>query len=258
MIMRRKLIKTLPLLAFSPLLMANSPAPAPTSAPYVDIKVTCSFDELKDDGYLYTFVIENTGDQYALTHNGLYQNDYHATGRFLPEVFRNEVIAPHQTKAFKYLSYSELEDIDQSTWMLTQYTIPAPEVSYSDVSVTDFADKLYHINFKQKGMGDHYYCAIVELEYEGETHYVSNYLFADNKSLQLEAEEDLDLTKLTIKNLSFYRSGYERNKSGQILTWIVYIVIGCFAFLFIAIPISLVIFFSIMAYKHRKNEEIVK
>ncbi len=211
--MKKNVLKYLPLLMMSPLLVANSPAPYPSSSCYDDIKVDCKFDAMWDLGRHYNVTIENTGDNYVLLSEGFYEDGgLHFSTSISP--FKKGVIAPHKTIASGFVSKTEDDFEDENiVWHAHVYDVKDENATFSDFAVKESRQNSYSITFKSKGVGDYYYALIVGLEYDGEEYFIEcDYSAKSKNSSGFNTYNPIDLDKLEVKSVAAYRSNYKANK----------------------------------------------
>ena len=254
--MKQNKIALLSLLAVSPLFLANSPAPYATVEDYTDISVVCNSVTEVSNGYAYDLSVTNTGDYYALLNQGMIINDRYFYGDVEEELFFEEAIAPKQSKTFKYVSTEKYEDLENAKWAMRAFTYLDSGITFSDLSIEYQGNKMYAINGKGKGDGDYYYCCIMELTYEDTTYYVSSKLNFNKKLAYFTTTQEIDASKITLKQITAYRSVYNTYKGGKILAYIIYGFIGLIILFVLLIPAAIIIPVSIAKSRHRKNQEI--
>lgn len=255
--MKAKNFKLLPILAFAPLLMANSPAPMPTITNYDNIDVSYTFIERGEDSLIYDMTITNKGGSFALVSNSLKSiNPSKSYGYIKGDVFRYECLAPHQTKTFKFLSYDSIEDSiqDDTTWSTYCYDTLDENVSWSNPVIKQNT-AYYTLKADFKNFGDYYYSAIVELLYEDDVYYIDAKCNG-KKYLCLYMEKDIDPKDMEIRNITFFRSSYETYKGGKIIAAAIYIFFGLILLGILLIPPAIIIPVSIVSYKRKKRNNI--
>ena len=257
--MKAKNFKLLPILVFAPLLMANSPAPMPTIANYDDIDVSYTFIERGEDSLIYDMTITNKGSSFALVSDSLKTvNPSRYYGYIKNDVFRDECLAPQQTKTFKFLSYDPIEDFiqDDTTWSTYCYDTLDENISWSN-PVIEQNTAYYTIKADFKNFGDYYYSAIVELLYEDEIYYIDAPC-NNKKYLCLYMEKDINPNDIEVRNITFFRRSYKTSKWGKIVAigssiFFVLILLGI-----LLIPPAIIIPVSIVSYKRKKRNNISK
>lgn len=258
--MKTKNFKLLPILVFAPLLMANSPAPMPTITDYDDIDVSYTFIEKSEDSLLYDMTITNKGSSFALVSNYLKSiNPSRYFGHIKGDVFRDECLAPNQTKTFKFLAYDPIEDFiqDDTTWSTQSYDTLDDNIAWSN-PVIEKNTAYYTIKADFKNLGDYYYSAIVELMYEDEIYYIDTD-YNNKKYLCLYVEQEINPKDMEIRNITFFRSLYETYKGGKIIanaTNAIYIFFGLILLGILLIPPAIIIPVSIVSYKRKKRNNI--
>lgn len=260
--MKKNGFKLLPLILMSPLLMANSPAPMPSSGTYENINVTFVLDKSEGSKKFYDVKVENTGDNFALINynlRGYISSDYIYTD-LVPLLFKSEVVAPSKSVHYSFETESDFDYTDENIeWTTEQYFEKDDDVTFNNITFSEYKDKYYKMSFKTHNLGDYYYSLILELEYDGNTYYIDSHLSrSDTKSAYFETYESLDLSKLKATNVYAFRSNYHTYKGGQILAWIVYGFIGLVAFAILLIPPAIIIPISIVRYKRNKRKNIAK
>lgn len=240
---------------FMPFLMANSPAPFPTSAEYYDINVAYSFVGKEDNDYLYDLTITNTGNEYALISQYLGANYSGIYGTIECDAFRNECLAPNQTKTYKYVADGNFDNIvnEEITWHTYYYSIKENNITWSNVSIQK-GSSYYVIKGDFKNVGDYYYSSIVELVYQDETYYIDA-RYSD-KSLRLYVEQDINPNNIEIKNITFYQSSYQTYKGGMYLAYAIYIFLGLLILGIFVIPPAIIIPISVVSYKRKKHNNV--
>ena len=255
--MKAKNFKLLLILAFAPLLMANSPAPMPTIRNYDDIDVSYTFIEKSEDSLLYDMTITNKGSSFALVSNYLKSiNPSRYFGHIKGDVFRDECLAPNQTKTFKFLAYDPIEDFiqDDTTWSTYCYNTLNDNITWSN-PVIEKNTAYYTLKADFKNLGDYYYSAIVELLYEDEVYYIDA-PYNNKKHLCLYMEKDIDPNDIEIRNITFFRSSYETYKGGKNIATGIYIFSGLILLGILLIPPAIIIPVSIVSYKRKKRNNI--
>ena len=254
--MKTKNYKLLPILLFAPLLMANSPAPMPTITNYDGIDVSYTFIERGEDSLIYDMTITNKGSSFALVSKFLSINPSRYYGYIKGDVFRNECLAPHQTKTFKFLSYDPIEDFiqDDTTWSTYCYDTLDENISWSNPVIKQNT-AYYTLKADFKNLGDYYYSAIVELLYEDEIYYIDAPYNNNKKYLCLYMEKDIDHNDIEVRNITFYRSSY-KTRGGRIIATGIYIFFGLILLGILLIPPAIIIPVSIVSYKRKKRNNI--
>ncbi len=237
--------------------MANSPAPMPTITNYDDIDVSYTFIERGEDSLIYDMTITNRGSSFALISDNLKTvNPSSYYGYIKGDVFRDECLAPQQTKTFKFLSYDPIEDFiqDDTTWSTCRYDTLDENISWSN-PVIEQNTAYYTIKADFKNFGDYYYSAIVELLYEDEIYYIDAKCNG-KKYLCLYVEQEINPNDIEVRNITFFRSSYETYKGGKIIATGIYIFFGIILLGILLIPLAIIIPVSIVSYKRKKRNNI--
>lgn len=249
------------LLLAMPLLMANSPAPYPSSNSYKDIEA--SITKLHD--YAYRLNVKNTGD-YHLSRGNFYL--YDNEGLLVEQInkpienaiFKTQKIGPNESASY-IIQYSTngAKDLTIVEKITTEaYDIKDENVTYSTPTIkkeksSDYAN-YYKINSKFSHLGDYYYIAAVSVTYKGEKYSFTT--GTDSKAFV--TNEELDLSQLTIENIAFYRSNYNTYKGGYVLAGIFYVIqylpyvmLG----LALIVPPAIIIPISVTKAKRRRRRQ---
>ncbi len=237
--------------------MANSPAPMPTITKYDDIDVSYTFIERGEDALVYDMAITNKGNSFALVSNYLESiNPSKYFGYIKGDVFRDECLAPNQTKTFKFLSYDPIEDFiqDDTTWSTKCYGTLDDNITWSN-PVIEKNTAYYTIKADFKNFGDYYYSAIVELMYEDEIYYIDTQC-NNKKYLCLYVEQEIDPNDIEVRNITFFRSSYTTYKGGNNIATVIYVFFGLILLGILLIPPAIIIPVSIVSYKRKKRNNI--
>lgn len=257
--MKAKNFKLLPILAFVPLCMANSPVIRPSTANYDDIDISYTFIERVNDSLIYDMTITNKGDSFALLYGHLRSvNPYKNYGGIRGDVFTDECLAPHQTKTFKFLTDDPIEDFirDDTTWSTDCYDILDENVSWSNPFIEQ--DTYYYtLKADFKNIGDYHYSTIVELLYEGDVYYVDAPC-NNRKYLRLNMEKDINPNDIEVRNITFFKSSRETYKGGKTIAIVFYVFFGLILFGILLIPPAIIIPISIVSHKRKQRNNISK
>ena len=261
--MKKNYLRYLPLLMLSPLLMANSPAPYPDLYDYRDLNVTTSFldkanDQELGEVYRYSVTVNNTGDSLALLNHGINletdHEGYYSTER--GTIFYDEVLMPGKTETVIISCTNEMNFDDENDQWMTETLINRDDnVTFSNISVEE-KNGYYQLNAKIKGTGDYYYTSIVELEYDGEIHYIEVRITTGKMMSSFDTSETLDLSKLKVNSITAYRSTNNTYKGGVILAWMIYGFFGLIILGMLLIPAAIIIPISIVRYRRNKRNNI--
>ena len=249
-----KKIRLFPLLMLCPLLMANSPAPRPSETHYDELEVTATYVGAVSNSFKYELQIHNTGNLHAMCgrYDGILLNGNYVGGEFENGIFRDELIAPNQTITKYFFSNQELVlNPSEDHWTMWAYDTIDINVSFTNYSVSKVEENLYEVSGDVSGKGDYYYSIAFDVTYDGidysiDTHYSGN---------RFETYEELDLSKLTIKKATAYRSSYNTYRNGwtTFLVVFMWILIVGFA-LMVTGGIAAIIVVNVVKHKRRKSK----
>lgn len=249
-----KKLRFVPLLLLSPLLMANSPAPQPSMEIYGDIEVTATYVGLSGESYKYELQIHNVGAFHAMCspYSYLSLNGEYTYGDFENGIFEDELIAPGQTATKYFLSSKELTlNPSEDHWFMYCYNQVDENVTFNNLSVSKVEDKKYKVNGDIKGIGDYYYSYAFDVTYDGVDYSFDSHF----KDFQFDTYEDLDLSKLTIKKATAYRSGYKTYNNGfGTFLLVCGIVLGVGFGLMVVGGITAIIVVNVVKHKRRKRQ----
>ena len=262
--MKKNRAKLLSLLLFTPLLMANSPAPMPTTRNYEDFSVNCTLLSESENNYRYQLEITNNGEEYisVFYHYGFRLNNrsvYYSEAE--GKLFDSEMIIPHQTKTYIIQTYDPLNLDGEQRWSTEIYDMKDENVTFANYSLVKTSNNKYSLKSDIEGEGDYYYAGIIEVTYDG-----VDYAFEvdlDRGDPYVFTNEELDLTKLTINKITAYRSSYNTYKA-NIGGFVKALAIGIGIIALIAFGVvSLIVFAIVLTItlidKHRqKNKTISK
>ena len=230
----------LPLLAV-PFLMGNSPMPYPYGADYSDFEYAVSTISENDIDNAYRLELTNTGT-YHLHNFGtidgskniiyLYdQSNSPLMGGFLsPEgaLFTTQTLAPGQSASYVINNGNEKVNLhDVKKVQASCFNVIDNDVTYSEpkVKCINSTNHVYQIDTKLQGVGDYYYGVAVDVKYDNK-----DYSFIARKdTLKFSSYEKLDLNKLSIEKMTFYRSTYNTYKGGvseTLMASVIFIFIG--------------------------------
>lgn len=248
--------------------MGNSPLPYPTSAYYYDLDFEIVEKSQAGDNHNYSLTVTNTGNLPLFSRNNGYNeftlydaNDRRITGIskiMNGNLFESQTIGPNQTYTYSFyenalaFNTDDVKKISSVCFSLADtnavYTAPT-------VSKVKGEEKTYKIDSKFSKLGDYYYSVVVDAKYDSK-----DYTFTvrkDNKTFKTTAELDLD--KLTIENMTFYRSTYKTSKAGYFFYpfyWVAqnigYIFLGM-VILALIIPPAIIIPIKVSKAKRRKR-----
>lgn len=266
MYMKKKTALLLPLLALSPFLLANSPAPMVRSEEYTDF--TCSYlareeiEDLSSEGrFLYNFEVSNTGTGYIeyiyvqsdIINGNLYGYD---------PIFDDLVVLPGQTSV---LSLRTNKDINMEGYNGTyhgrayQQTIENAFDNYSveiEERISDYSSYntySYYVSFNTKvniANNKYEYGLVVELTYKGQNYAMHRDLDSTNKFYLCSTSDQLDLSQLAINKLTMTKG--EKYKSGLGTFLVVCLIIFI---VFLALSVSGIIFAIVFPFARRARRK---
>ena len=204
----KKLIVLLPVL---PMLMANSPVPAPHPSSYKDFSISIS--DIKKHPkdvlyYQYSYDLNNTGEGYITyiyidyrTKDNKYDSDI-LDGSALDSIFYESVIIPHQEVTLlgkNTILEPSIDNYEKITYSAFAYSDFADDVTVTgDYSLTKatYSSNTYEVNISLEGTDKKgfYYGVVFKITYDDEVHYVHA---EEHDQFAIRVMEDFDLTKLT-------------------------------------------------------------
>ena len=254
-----------------PLLMANSPMPYPHYQEYDDIEVNVTeLSTSGEKGHRYSFEVENTGNRHLYTQGGntffsfagIDRDNYLVnafSGQMTDKLFRTQTVKPGQTTTF-IVDNEEALDLEKTVRFKTHsFEIVDEGITYSEpiVEKDKENDNTYKIKTKFSKLGDYYYAIAVDVKYDGE-----DYSFVITDSKMFKVEKEIDLSKLSIENMTFYRSSYNTYKGGYVLygivkaaEWAPYILLGLFV-LALIVPPAIIIPIKVSKAKRRRKKAL--
>ena len=260
--MKKNKIKMLPLFLFVPLLMANSPAPMPTTRDYEDFTVNCTLLSESENNYRYQLEITNNGEEYisVFYHYGIRLND---RGIYYENIegklFDSEMIIPHQTKTYVAQTYEPLNLDGEQHWSTEIYDMKDENVTFANYLLIKTSNNKYSLKSDIEGEGDYYYAGIIEVTYDG-----VDYAFEvdlDRGDPYVFTNEELDLTKLTINKITAYRSSYNTYKGnfgGFVKALAIGIgIIALIAFGVVSLIVLAIVLIITLIDKHRKKNKTI-
>ena len=252
-----------------PLLMANSPMPYPHYQEYDDIESTITeLPSYSEVTRRYSLEVKNVGNKHLYVYKGdgnfdfgaIDQDDYLVnafTADMTDKVFKSQTLKPGQTATF--ITYNEL-DLDKTVRVKTHaFEIIDESITYSTPTVEKDkeGDNRYVVKTKFSKLGDYYYAIAVDAKYDGK-----DYSFVMTDSKIFKTEEEIDLDKLSIENMTFYRSSYNTYKGGYVLygiikaaEWAPYILLGLFV-LALIVPPAIIIPIKVSKAKRRRKRAL--
>ena len=205
----KKVIKVLPILLATPLMMANSPAPAPISENYTNLNMSLTYQGIDDkdgryDKYAYLINITNNGDQYVAPYYTIYfyeegarYNSHWLAIDNYQQVFSYESIAPGQTATF--IGHTS-ETIDTSKEFVCQmeYFLIEEKMNFSNYEIKKYRNQknTYILKTDVAKPSSYYCCVFVDVTYKGEPHTLCIQNFTRNDRT-FTTNEELDLDQLT-------------------------------------------------------------
>ena len=216
-----KTFKALPILLMAPLLMANSPAPAPVTKPYHDLSVAIvdsSVDHTRYyQQYSYDFEITNTGKEYAcldrlICLESLENWQYYCYFYFDSEdqIFFNSSVAPGQKVTYTTYIEAPFEIKDNYVFEATCYMYPLSDVEFNNPQIVKYhkEEKTYVFKANIKNDKKINYALFIDVEYKGKPYCFR--IFYNETEKTFRTYEELDLNQLEIKGVYAYQ---ERNSS---------------------------------------------
>ena len=198
--------------------MANAPAPYATTDTYEEVSIS----NISQFGNELYFDLTNNGDKYicngdsmAPIYGSLLKGNSRISCLCTPVdlMFENQGLAPGATARY-HTEVSLNFSPDLLTGFSTEALIIEDEnVTYTNPTFTKTGDKVYTFDAEITGKGDYYYTAVIDVTYK-EKDYCFGYSDWKSESNQIETAEELDLTNLEIKDVKFFRSGYNTYKGG--------------------------------------------
>lgn len=268
--MKKHTRKLLILLPFLPLLMANSPAPQRET--YRDIEVTYLSVETLHSYNFYHFNIKNTGDGYVYylnLDNKYGDKSFYAnveSNEIFPP-FDNVIIEPGFDKEVVVATKDEIPESKEVQASAYEFYVAAEDITFYGSKEITYSVKdsysggnvhVYNIDAQYNGTlsEDYDYNVAIKLTYNG----VSCVVRSGNvEKLSFTTSESLDLTKLTIDDITMLRNSEKYQYRDY------YYGVGCKdflnAFLIFFLVISIItgfgifsaIFFPAMARRRRRR-----
>ena len=256
--------------------MGNSPAPRPSYKEYGDINMDIVSCNKVADSYNIVFDVTNTGDSYLSYYGGGAKTVYFNVMRkesnnyetlqcqMVDALFEKQTVGPKQVIRYATSSAKELTNEELQSFYTYSLDIEDKDIVYSNtkISLNNAETKSYIFTMKNKGLGDYYYAVVVDIAYQEKTYsIVLNSQDQDSKGkYYFTANELLDLDKLDIANIRFFRSGYKTYKGGQVLQGIIIFIVVCFI-LFILMGLAAAIVLPIVITnvrrkRRRRNESL--
>ena len=250
--------------------MANSPRPYATEKEYDDIETNITLLSDTNGYYRYQLDVKNSGDVHLFTYsNGnasfkVIFEEGHIINPYYPDLvdrlFESQTLAPGQSGSYIITETTPLDLEKVKRVAATGFEFKDEGVTYSNIAVekADEGDKTYKITGKFSKFGDYYYAGVADVKYDGK-----DYSFAFSKDYKaFKTKEEIDLDKLTIEKITFYRSSYNTYKGGYFLYGILlaaqyapYIMLG---FLVAALIIPPAIIIPIKVSKAKKRRKILE
>ena len=184
--MNKRLLYT-PLLMLAPLLMANMPAPFAATDTYGDVSIS----NVSQTGNTIYFDLTNNGDQYI------------CEGSSMTPIYGRLIKGDVSYACTDYLTGFE-------TYALTHVD---ENVTCTNPVLTKTGDKVYTFNAEITGKGDYYYATVIDVTYK-EKDYCFGFSDWFTDANKIETTEELELDKLEIKKVTFFRSRNNTYKGG--------------------------------------------
>ena len=263
-----KAFKLLPIFMSAPLLMANSPMPAPVRKTYTDIEATIQYQGIDDydryDKYAYLVEVNNTGKEYIAPYSALqfHDKDYDHYFSFYLEsqdqLFMSETIAPGQTKTFLSHTSTQIDTSKEYGFEMEYFSNPEEKMTFSNSEIKKYRNQplTYILKTNVSNMGDYYYCLFLDITYQDKPYtFCIDSFTKDTRTFTTYKELELD--KITINGIHAYRSSNNTYKGGFYIdtsTILEFITIAAFI---LSVGAAIAIPTSITAARRRKNKQEV-
>ena len=261
--MKKNYKRLLPLLLALPALMANAPMPQVFDNEYKDYQITYVSHEPNGERYNYTYHLKNTGKGYIdyirlfyETNDASYGFSYYSSGNYHP--FSNIVFEPGFDGDIVFDSYREIPDINKLKAKCEGYSMFDESVIVGGSKAVTLANKysgdIYYqvdltLNYSEAKDKDFNYGAILKINYEDNIYYVK---VDETQKYRIETREELDLTKLTVLDVTVIKSRPSYYGIVDVFTIIAIVVIVCLV-IFIGGGIFAAIFIPTMVRRKRRR-----
>ena len=259
--MKKNYKRLLPLLIIFPALMANAPVPQVFDKEYKDYELTYVGHEQNGEKFDYTYRLKNTGEGYINyvrleyetkdTFYGLsYYSEYERVG-----VFRNIVLEPGFDRNIVMSRTDEIPNIKKLKPEVKGYALFDTDVAITGTKAVTlgnhYDDEYYYtIDLELEYSDSNWnYGAVLKLNYDENIYYVK---VDERGGYRLETNAELDLTKLSILDVTVIKSRPYMYGIVDAFTIIAIVFIACFAVL-ISGGIFAAIFIPTMVRRKRRR-----
>ena len=260
--MKKHNLKLLSILVISPLLMANSPMPRPSTDRYDDIEVSIVYNQKtfisnNTKTYEHTVTIKNTGDKYIASNYYLYvvkeeqeRHEYSLSLSRDNDLFYRTSIRPGLSEATLYYPEEIIDETKFKSYYTECYSILDEDVTFEGPgSLTLLEDKMrnnyypYAVAVTINNLGDWDYDIVLDATYKGEEYSV----VLNKNDKTLTTYERLDVDQFQVHGYHAFRGNYKRNNDlfyglyifGQVFFWCFIIAIFLGLAAAIAVPVSI-------------------
>ena len=278
--MKNRYLKLLPLIIALPTLMGNAPVPQVFTNTYKDYQLTYLNVEQSGDYYYYHYNLKNTGSGY-ISHLSLskeYEEYYffatistiNQGGHYgVYPFFDKGLYQPGFDDEIMMLSTRLITDIDKVSVSCEGYSVIDSDVYIAGTrnlslrnhrNEGDHSVYFYELDIKlvyDDPNRDWNFGVVADLTYDGNNYYIK---IDERGDYIIESSQELDLSKLTINNLTVIKShSYDYGCRGGMekLATILLIIVILF-FVMISVGIFSAIFFPAMARRRRRRREVAK
>ncbi len=274
--MKNRSLKLLPLIIVLPTLMGNAPAPQVFTQTYKDYQLTYLNVEQDGEYYLYHYNLKNIGNGYI---SSLYikeesKDDYFVGSLFsggnyrVYPFFGDGLFQPGFDDEIVFRSLKEANNINKVSVDCVGYNTFDPDVTISgtqqlslyrkeDQSINLRCYYKLDVSLEYQNDSDWNYGVVANINYDGNTYYIK---IDARGGFIVETSQELDLTKLTINDLTVIKShsyGYGCRGNAQKIMIIFLVIVFIFA-LMISFGIFAAIFFPAMARRRRRRRQAAK
>ena len=207
------------------MLMANSHAPFANLEIYYGVQVSGTKTDRRTTAGedIYDITVTNIGDRSIVNKSSvsgntpaeMYPTVSFGWGYYTGNIFSNWAITPGMSVSFSTPMYGrDVRDFSQYNWQCYAYDIECPNVEYKDLTLEKTSSRQYVLKGTFSNLDDYYYSAIVEVTYQ-DTDYAFEVAIEKGSNRTVGTKEDFDLSQLTIKKATVYRSTYPVYKSSM-------------------------------------------
>ena len=212
--MKKNYKRLIPLLFALPALMANAPVPQVFDKDYKDYELTYVSHVQNGDKYDYTYHLKNTGDGYINYVHLEYEtrSEYYILSYYTESehsvVFKDTVFEPGFDQDIVMTAYKEIPDVKKLKKEVKGYAQFDESIVISGTKEVT-KDKSYSGNYYKVDLYLEYsdtnwnYGAILKVNYDENIYYVK---VDARDGYHIEANEEIDLTKLTILDVTAIKS----------------------------------------------------